>query len=368
MSDGVPCLWMRGGTSKAAVFLARDLPDEPEARDRLLLSVMGSPDPRQIDGLGGGDPLTSKVAVLSRSARAGADVDYLFLQVFVDQARVSDAQGCGNILAAVGPAAIERGLVTPGPETTEIRIHMVNTGEIARATVQTPGGRVNYAGSARIDGVPGSHAPVALRFDDLAGSVTDALLPTGRVRDEIAGVACTLIDNGMPCVAMAAADFGLRGDETPTTLEADRALAARIEAIRLEAGPMMGLGDVADKSVPKMVLVAPAQAGGLVMTRSWIPHRVHKSIGVFAAVTVATAALLPGSAIAALATPCQPRAERLFRRASGGRQRGPAGPRPRGPDHRLRARANRAQADGRAGVSRTGPGSGPGVEIGARRP
>lgn len=298
---GLPCLWMRGGTSKAAVFLAADLPANPQARDALLLRIMGSPDPRQIDGIGGADPLTSKVAVLSPPSRADADVDYLFLQVFVDQAVVTDAQGCGNILAAVGPAAIERGLVCAQPEETPVRIHMRNTGEVALARVATPGGRVSYRGKAGIDGVPGHHAAVPLMFQNIAGSMCGALLPTGNAVDVIAGVACTLIDNGMPCVVMRAADFGLTGQEDRDRLDADQALKARIEAIRLLAGPMMQLGDVAAKSVPKMTLVSAPEQGGTINTRSFIPHRCHASIGVFAAVSVATACTLPDSPAAALA-------------------------------------------------------------------
>ncbi len=299
--DGIPCLWMRGGTSKGAYFLARDLPADPKARDALLLKIMGSPDPRQIDGIGGGDPLTSKVAILSPPSRPDADVDYLFLQVFVDRALVSDAQGCGNILAGVGPAAIERGLVPAEEGETEVRIHMVNTGEIAHARVQTPGRRVTYRGSAAIDGVPGTHAPVRLLFERLAGSMCGALLPTGRPVDEIAGIPCTLIDNGMPAVVLRASDVGLSGKEPPAVLEADSTLRTRIEAIRLAAGPLMRLGDVAEKSVPKMVLVSEPIAGGVVHTRSFIPHRVHSAIGVFAAVTVATACTLPESPAAAVA-------------------------------------------------------------------
>lgn len=301
VEQGIPCLWMRGGTSKAAVFLAHDLPSDPAERDPLLLRLMGSPDPRQIDGIGGGDPLTSKVAVLSPASRADADVDYLFLQVFPDRPLVSDAQGCGNVLAAVGPAAIERGLVAVSGAETPVRIHMVNTGEVALARIQTPDGRVSYQGAARIDGVPGTHAAVPLLFQNIAGSMCGALLPTGRAMDRIDGIEATLIDNGMPCVVMRAGDFGLDGAESREDLEARADLAARIEAIRLQAGPMMGLGDVAQKSVPKMVLVSPPRAGGAIATRSWIPHRVHASVGVFAAVSVATACLLPGSPAAALA-------------------------------------------------------------------
>lgn len=300
-TDGIPCIWMRGGTSKGAYFLKDDLPADRAARDDLLLRIMGSPDPAQIDGIGGADPLTSKVAVLGPPTRAGADVDYLFLQVFVDRALVSDAQGCGNILAGVGGAAIERGLVPVAGEETPVRIHMLNTGEIATARIATPGGRVSYAGAARIDGVPGRHAAVPLMFEGLAGSMCGALLPTGRAVDEIEGVACTLIDNGMPCVVMRARDLGIAGTESREALEGNAALAARLEAIRLVAGPMMGLGDVAAQSVPKMILVSPPCAGGVVATRSFIPHRCHATIGVFAAVSVATACTLEGSPAAEVA-------------------------------------------------------------------
>ncbi len=302
MSDaGIRCLWMRGGTSKGAYFLKEDLPADPADRDDLLLRVMGSPDPRQIDGIGGADPLTSKVAVLSPSTCGDADVDYLFLQVFVDQALVSDAQGCGNILAGVGPAAIERGLVPVTGEETSVRIHMVNTGEVAVALVRTPGGRVSYRGTTEIAGVPGAHAAVPLLFMNIAGSMCGSLLPTGNEADVIDGVEATLIDNGMPCVIMRAADFGLTGAETREKLEANEVLKARIEAIRLKAGPMMGLGDVTTATVPKMTLVSKATARGAISTRSFIPHRVHASVGVFAAITVATASRLGGSPASALA-------------------------------------------------------------------
>lgn len=301
MTDGIPCLWMRGGSSKGAYFLASDLPSDPVLRDALLLRIMGSPDPHQIDGIGGADPLTSKVAILSPPSRADADVDYLFLQVFVDQALVSDAQACGNILAGVAPAAIERGLVKAQQAQTEVRIHMLNTSEVSTAIVQTPQGHVSYRGNAAIDGVPGTAAPIALMFANIAGSMTGQLLPTGQAVDVIEGVECTLIDNGMPIVVMRASDFGLTGQEPRDVLDADAKLKARIESIRLIAGPMMNLGDVRDKSVPKMTLVSAPQQGGVINTRSFIPHRCHASIGVFAAVSVATACTLPDSPASALA-------------------------------------------------------------------
>ena len=299
--DSVPCLWMRGGTSKGGVFLAADLPADQATRDAFLLGAMGSPDPRQIDGMGGADPLTSKVAVVSKSARDGVDVDYLFLQVFVEKALVSDQQNCGNMLAAVGPFAIERGLVAAQGDETRVAIFMENTGQVAVATVATPGGVVTYDGTARIDGVPGGAAPVPLEFRDTAGSSCGALLPTGNAVDTIDGVACTLIDNGMPCVVMRAADVGATGYEDRETLDAADAVKAKIEAIRLQAGPMMNLGDVADKSVPKMMLVAAPRNGGAVTVRSFIPKRAHATIGVLGAVSVATACLIEGSPAAAVA-------------------------------------------------------------------
>ena len=288
-------MWMRGGTSKGGYFLAHDLPADVAERDAFLLRIMGSPDALQIDGMGGGDPLRSKVAVVSRSERAGIDVDYLFLQVMVDQAIVTDAQNCGNILAGVGAFAIERGLIEGQEGETDVSIFMENTGQTARATIQTPGGQPTYEGETAIDGVPGTSAAIPLLFADTAGSMCGALLPTGRVVDVVEGVDCTLIDNGMPCVIMDAADFGLTGQESRDALDADAALKARLEAIRLQVGPMMNLGDVAEKSVPKMTLVSAPTKGGAINTRSFIPHRCHATIGVLAAVTVATAATLEGS-------------------------------------------------------------------------
>ena len=295
-------MWMRGGTSKGGYFLAEDLPDTPAARDSFLLRIMGSPDPRQIDGMGGADPLTSKVAIIKKSQRPGADVDYLFLQVFVDQAIVTDAQNCGNILAGVGPFAIERGLVDAQDGETRVAIYMENTGQLAIATVQTPGRIVRYEGDARIDGVPGTAAPIPLEFRDTAGSSCGAMLPTGNAIDEVDGVPVTLIDNGMPCVIIKAQDVGITGYEDRDTLDADLTLKARIEKIRLAVGERMNLGDVKEKSVPKMMLVAPPRHGGSITVRSFIPHRAHASIGVLGAVSVATACLLPGSPAAELAS------------------------------------------------------------------
>jgi 4-oxalomesaconate tautomerase len=296
-----PCMWMRGGTSKGGYFLKDDLPADVAERDAFLLSVMGSPDLRQIDGMGGADPLTSKVAVVSKSNRDGVDVDYLFLQVFVDQAIVSDAQNCGNILAGIGPFAIERGLKLATGDETKVTVYMENTGQIAVATVQTPDGLVAYDGEAKIDGVPGSHAAIPLEFRDTAGSSCGALLPTGNAVDIVNGVPVTLIDNGMPCVVIKAADVGITGYEDRGTLDANAELKARIEAIRLAVGERMNLGDVTDKSVPKIMLVAPPRHGGAVTVRSFIPHRAHATIGVLGAVSVATACLILGSPAAQVA-------------------------------------------------------------------
>jgi 4-oxalomesaconate tautomerase len=292
---------MRGGTSKGLYFRLADLPADVAVRDAVLLAAMGSPDARQIDGLGGAHPLTSKIAVIGPSTHPDADVDYLFLQAVVDEARIDDGQNCGNLLAGVGPFAIEEGLVPARDGVTAVRINMLNTKSLASAAIQTPGGRVRYHGDARIDGVPGTAAPIPIDFLDVAGSSCGALLPTGNARDTVDGIELTAIDNGMPVVVMRAADFGKTGYETPEALEADAELKARVEAIRLQIGPRMNLGDVAKKTVPKMCLVAPARHGGAICTRNFIPHRVHEAIGVFGAVSVATACVTPGSVAAEVA-------------------------------------------------------------------
>ena len=291
----IPCHLMRGGTSKGLYFLASSLPEDPSLRDRVLLAAMGSPDDRQIDGVGGAHPLTSKVAVVSPSTRDDADVDYLFLQVVVDKAVVSDGQNCGNILAGVGPFAIEQGLIDAQEGITSVRIHMVNTGGLAVAQVEVKDGAPVYEGDARIDGVPGTAAPVLIDFLDVAGASCGALFPTGNAKDVIDGVEVTCIDNGMPVVLLNAADFGLTGDESPAEIEKNTGVKERIESIRLKAGRQMNLGDVSDKTVPKMSLISAPVRGGLLNTRTFIPHRVHDAIGVLGSVSVATACVVDGS-------------------------------------------------------------------------
>jgi 4-oxalomesaconate tautomerase len=293
---------MRGGTSKGLYFLADDLPAGPRQRDELLLAIMGSGNPLQIDGLGGAHPLTSKVAVVSPSAQDDADVDYLFLQLGVEQATITDQQNCGNILAGVGPFAAERGLIAAGPTATTIRIRMVNSGSVVTAVFPTPGGAPAYAGGTAISGVPGTAAAISLRFADTAGSTTGHLLPTGNVTDVIDGVPVTCADNGMPVVVAVAADLGITGYEPVEELAADAGLTARIRSLRLQAGKLMGLGDVTALSVPKTTLVSAPRDGGAICSRTFIPERLHTSIGVLGAVTVATALRIPGATGAGLAT------------------------------------------------------------------
>ena len=299
MSDGIPCMWMRGGSSKGGYFLAEDLPQDPVERDRVLLRVMGSPDPRQIDGMGGASPLTSKVAIVSRSDRADADIDYLFLQVFVEESRVSDAQPCGNILAGVGPFAIERGLVPANADETDIRIHQTNTGAIACAKIQTPGGRVTYTGNAEIPGVPGKAAPIPLFLQVSPGKCTTTF-PLGPVV-EVQGLNVTCVDAGMPSVLIRADALGLRGDESVEALKANSTLRERLEQIRLDLGPRMGMGDVAEASVPKMVFVSPGAGGADVTTRCFIPHDLHLALGVLCGVSIIAAMNDPDTPVAEIA-------------------------------------------------------------------
>lgn len=296
-ADGIRCMLMRGGTSKGAYFLADDVPSDPAVRADLMLRVMGSPDPKQIDGLGGAHPLTSKVAIVSRSQEPDVDLDYLFLQVVVGEPVVSDAQTCGNLLAGVGPFAVERGLIPAGDATTSVRIRLLNTGDLSTAVFATPGGRVDYDGPAAIDGVPGTACPIDLELS--AGD--KPLLPTGNVVDEVAGHRVTLVDNGMPVVLLDAAEFGVSGDESPAELESRGDLRAAVEEIRLAAGPLFGLGDVASQTVPKMFLLSPPRHGGVIGTRAFIPASVHTSIGVLMAASVAAGVSVPGAVGSAFA-------------------------------------------------------------------
>jgi 4-oxalomesaconate tautomerase len=286
---------MRGGTSKGAYFLAEDLPSEIDQRDDLLLRILGSPDSRQIDGIGGAHPLTSKVAIVSRSTSAEADVDFLFAQVSVLESLVDTKPNCGNILAGVGPFAIERGLVVAQSPLTRVRVFTINTGTRAELVVSTPGGKVQYCGDDAIDGVPGTSAAIPINFLDTAGSVCGTLFPTGQRLDMFGQIEMTCIDNGMPVVILRASDFGFTGRESCADIEASSRALAQIEAVRLEAGRRMGLNDVSNAVVPKMFLISPAHSGGAVNTRSLIPRKCHESIGVFAAVSVATACVLPGT-------------------------------------------------------------------------
>jgi 4-oxalomesaconate tautomerase len=294
-------MWMRGGTSKGAYFLAEDLPFDTSERDALLLSIMGSPDENQIDGIGGAHPLRSKVAIVERSKEPGIDIDFVFAQVAVTEPLVDTTPNCGNILAGVAPFAIERGLVKAQDGETTVRVRTVNTGTVADLVVRTPGGVVSYAGEGKIDGVPGTSAPIKIDFLDVAGSVCGTLLPSGSARDIVDGVPVTCIDNGMPVVVISAAELGRTGYENVDSLNSDGELKTRIERIRLAAGKLMGLGEVSQKVVPKVSLIAPGQHGGAVSTRTFIPHACHTSIGVFGAVSVATACVLPGSVAASIA-------------------------------------------------------------------
>ncbi len=294
-------MMMRGGTSKGLYFLTSDLPDQPAERDALLLAIMGSGHPLQIDGVGGAHSLLSKVAVVGRSQQDDADIDYLFLQLGVEHATITDKQNCGNILAGVGPFAVERGLIEAGQETTTTRIKMVNSGSVVTAAFATPGGVPRYAGDTAIASVPGTAAPIALRFADTAGSTTGSLLPTGSSRDIIDGIEVTCVDNGMPVVIARASDLGITGYESTEELGGDARLAERIRSLRLAAGMRMGLGDVSSLSVPKTTLVSAPRDGGTISTRTFIPERLHTSIGVLGGVTVVTGLRLPGGTGAELA-------------------------------------------------------------------
>ena len=311
MQTPIPYMHFRGGSSKGLFFNAKDLPtDETERNKTLLAAIEGSDlgDLRQIDGLGGGSSLSSKIAIISPSsviargceerskATEGVDLDYFFVQIMIGKGKVSTTQTCGNILAAVLPFAIESGIIAATMPTTSAKIRIVNTGGVCEVIVETPNGQVNYAGNAKVDGVLGTAAPIVCNYLDTEGATCGALLPTGNAIDTVDGIEMTCIDNGMPVVILRATDCDITGYETKNALDDNAVLKQKLEAIRLKMGHKMGLGDVKDQSIPKMCLISPPQyEGGLVNTRMFIPHVCHDAIGVLAAVSVATACLLPNS-------------------------------------------------------------------------
>ncbi len=295
MQTAIPYMQFRGGSSKGVYFLASDLPDDETLRDKVLLAIMGGGDIRQIDGLGGAHPLTSKIGIVGPSSRDDSDIDYLFVQAVVGEDRVDTTPNCGNILAGIGPFAIEKGLISAAEGETIVRVYMVNSGNRCEIKVRTSNGKVQYQGDASIDGVPGMAAPVLCNYMDLEGSACGMLLPTGNVVDVINGIDVTCVDNGMPVAVLRANDFGISGYETADELNANTELKEKLESIRLKIGPLMNLGDVSDKVVPKMSLISLPKHGGHICTRTFIPHVCHTSVGVLGAVSVATACIMPGS-------------------------------------------------------------------------
>lgn len=291
----IPFIFMRGGTSRGPYFRREDLPGDRETLAAVLVAAVGSGHPLNIDGIGGGAAVTTKVAMLSRSEDEWADIDYFFAQVSVEDRLVDFKPTCGNILSGVGPAAIEMGLIAPTGDETEIRIRAVNTGAKVLARVKTPGGQLTYDGDAAIAGVPGTAAPIALNFMEVVGSSTGAFLPTGNLRDEIDGIEVTCMDVAMPIVIARASDFGLSGHETAAELDANKDFFARMEKIRIEAGRRMGMGDVTKSVTPKFGLLAPARDGGTIATRYFMPWNTHPSMAVTGSQCLASCALTPGT-------------------------------------------------------------------------
>ena len=301
----IPCMLVRGGTSKGPFFLATDLPSDAAERDQVLLAVMGSPDARQIDGIGGGNTLTSKAVVVSASTRPGIDVEYLFAQISLTEHTVDTGPNCGNMLAGVAPFAIERGLVKAGNPLTRVRIFNINTGKVIEAVVQTPGGVVTYEGDVQVDGVPGTGAGIELHFLDAAGAKTGALLPTGRALDVVDGVPLSCVDFTTPMVLIAAASVGKSAHESKSELDADGPLLARLEQLRRAAALLMGMGDVSGKVLPKLALLGAPRFGGTISSRYFVPSNCHAAHAATGATCVAAACCIPGSVAHALVAPEQ---------------------------------------------------------------
>lgn len=314
----IPYIHMRGGTSKGPYFRREDLPEDLDTLSEVLIAAVGSGHALNIDGIGGGAAVTTKVAMLSESMDDWADVDYFFAQVSVEDRLVDYKPTCGNILSGVGPAAIEMGLVTPTEDVTEIRIRAVNTGAQVVAKVQTPGGKLAYDGPAEIAGVPGQSAPIQLAFMGVVGSSTGAFLPTGNLRDTFDGIEVTCMDVAMPVAIARAKDFGLTGYESAEELDANADFFARMEAIRIAAGEKMGMGNVTKSVTPKFGLLAPARDGGSIAVRYFMPWKTHPTMAVTGAQCLASCALTPGSVSdGLLARPNQNPAELVLEHASG---------------------------------------------------
>ena len=297
----IPYLFLRGGTSRGPYFRRADLPHDPDALSRILIAVVGAGNPLNIDGIGGGNAVTTKVAMLSASATPDADVDYFFAQVGVKELQVDYKPTCGNILVGVGPAAIEMGLVPVTGDQTRIRIRAVNTGALVEAIVQTPDGKVRYDGEVAIDGVPGTAAPVALNFLDVVGTSCGAFLPTGNLRDTLDGIEVTCMDVAMPMVIARASDFGLTGHESAEELDANRDFFARMEAVRIKAGALMGMSNVTKSVTPKFGLLATPRAGGAIAARYFMPWNTHPSLAVTGSQCLAACAMTPGTVAEGLA-------------------------------------------------------------------
>ncbi len=312
MQTKIPCVIMRGGTSRGPFLLLDDLPSDPATRDEVLLAIMGSPHEIQIDGIGGSHSVTSKVAVISKSKRPDADIDYFFAQVQIHEKFVDTKPTCGNMLVAVGPFAIDTGLVPAQDGETRVRIYSVNTGALVEAIVQTPGRQVQYEGEAAIDGVPGTAAPVGINFSEAIGSVTKKMLPTGKPLDVIDGVEVSCVDIAMPLVMMRATDLGKTGYETAVELDSDRALMERIEGIRRKAGVLMGMGDVSKSVVPKIALLAKPRHGGTISSRYFVPETCHKTHPVTGTVCIASSCAIAGT-LAAQIAPLQPAPQGLVK-------------------------------------------------------
>ena len=302
----IPFHFLRGGTSRGPYFRRSDLPEDLDALSKILVAVLGAGNPRNIDGLGGGNAVTTKVAMLSRSQDPKADIDYFFAQVSVDEPLVDYGPTCGNMLVGVGPAAIEMGLMPVTGDETRVRIRAVNTGALVEVVIQTPVGAVRYDGDFAIDGVPGTAAPVAMNFLDVVGSRTGALLPTGTPIDVIDGIPVSCVDVAMPMMIARAADLGVTGYESQDELDANPGLFARMEALRLQAGQRMGMGDVTKSVTPKLGLIAAPRAGGHLCVRYFMPWTAHPTVAVTGSQCLAACALIPGTVADGLVRPVDP--------------------------------------------------------------
>ncbi|MDH2880281.1 2-methylaconitate cis-trans isomerase PrpF family protein [Bacillus cytotoxicus] len=291
----IPCFVMRGGTSKGLFFLDKHLPSNKRLRNEVILKVLGAGNARGVDGMGSLDPLSNKIAIIRKSTDPGIDIDYLFLQADLKKMVLDDSVNCGNIISAVAPYAIESGVIKAESGEMTVTIRNVNTNAIVESKILTENGNVLYSGDVKIDGVPGTGAPIRLNFMNSVGSVTGKLFPTGSKMDVIEGINVSCIDVSVPLIIIQATELGIEGDESPELLNSNTMFLNKIDMIRKKVAALANLGNVSNKVIPKIAIVSRPRKSGTITSRYFIPHQCHSTHAVTGSLALSAAIKINGT-------------------------------------------------------------------------